>query len=335
MLRWMQACPKRLGLVGAATATRSALTWRPRRVHSALRVYRLFIVSMLLITLGACADAEDDAYTPAFSDTPPVVTTEYLFGVHPLHNPQHLFAVFGPLMDFLSEHIPGARFKLEASRNYAAFDKKLYAKKFHFALPNPFQTISAVDKGYRVFGKMGDDHNFRGIILVRKDSGITKVSDLKGKSVSYPAPTALAATMLPQYYLQTHGLDVMQDVDNRYVGSQESAVMNVFLKQTHAGATWPPPWRALSKARPELKAALKVIWRTDPLPNNGLVVLSDVPDSVAKRVHDLMVHLHEHERGQRILEAMQLSRFENADNATYQPVRDFIKIFEQKVRPLR
>jgi len=70
---------------------------------------------------------------------------------------------------------------------------------------------------------MGDDENFRGIILVRKDSAIENVADLKGKAVSYPAPTALAAAMMPQYYLQTHGLDVMNDLDNRYVGSQASS----------------------------------------------------------------------------------------------------------------
>lgn len=84
------------------------------------------------------------------------------------------------MIEYLPNHIKGASCKLEASRNYAAIDKKLYARKFHFALPNPFQTINAIDKGYKVFGTMGDDDNFRGIILVRKDSGIEKVADLKG-----------------------------------------------------------------------------------------------------------------------------------------------------------
>ena len=254
--------------------------------------------------------------------------------MHPLHNPQRLQEVFGPLMEFLSQNINGARFKLEASRNYAAYDKKLYAQKFHFALPNPFQTINAVEKGYEVFGKMGDDENFRGIILVRKDSGIEKVTDLIGKPVSYPAPTALAATMMPQYYIQSHGVDVMTQLDNQYVGSQESSIMNVYLKTTAAGSTWPPPWKALSEERPELKEELKVIWETKPLPNNGLVVLPDVPKDILKQVSQLLFHLHEHGDGKKILSSMHLSQFESADNQTYQPVRDFVKDFSKKVRPL-
>ena len=295
----------------------------------------IFLSLSLLFLLVGCSDQKTASYYPTFSNNLTSTETEYIFGVHPLHNPQRLFEVFGPMMSYLSENIEGANFKLEASRNYAAYDKKLYAHKFHFSLPNPFQTINAVDVGYKVFGKMGDDDNFRGIILVRKDSGITSVTDLIGKAVSYPAPTALAATMMPQYYLQTHGLDVIDDLDNRYVGSQESSVMNVFLKQTSAASTWPPPWHALSKERPELAEQLTVIWETQPLLNNGLVVLPSVPDQITQQVTELIVNLHTHDEGKAILERMELSKYEKAVDETYQPVRDFIKIFAAEVRPLK
>ncbi|MFK5894886.1 MAG: PhnD/SsuA/transferrin family substrate-binding protein [Pseudomonadota bacterium] len=289
----------------------------------------------IILFLFSCSDEKHRSeYYPAFSDNSPSSQEVYIFGVHPLHNPQRLFAVFGPLIDHLSENIPNALFKLEASRNYAAYDKKLYAGKFHFSLPNPFQTINSLEKGYQVFAKMGDDNNFRGIILVRKDSGIKHVQDLKGKAISYPAPTALAATMMPQYYLQTHGLNVMKDLDNRYVGSQESSIMNVFLKQTAAASTWPPPWNALIKERPELEKQLEIKWQTPPLPNNGLVARKDIKASLTKQVKEILTHLHEHKQGRKILQRMGLSKFESADNNTYQPVRDFIKQFIVKVRPL-
>jgi phosphonate transport system substrate-binding protein len=298
-----------------------------------LQFVLFFIVLGLM--LSACEQSAETPYEPSFSTTATLTEKVYLFGVHPLHNPQNLYRVFGPLTDYLSEQIEGVKFKLEASRNYAAYDEKLYARNFDFSLPNPFQTINAIDKGYRVFAKMGDDDNFRGIILVRKDSGIRKVADLKGKKVSYPAPTALAATMMPQYYLQTHGVDVSHDIENRYVGSQESSIMNVFLKQTAAGATWPPPWMALAKQRPELHEELEAIWITEPLINNSLVVLPTIPDDIVNQVRDLLINLHSHSRGRRILGPMELSRFESADNASYDVVRQFIDGFTKKVRPLK
>jgi len=300
-----------------------------------INFFKWFLMAALVTLAGACKAPEATEYLPKFSDLP-AASQEivYRFGVHPLHNPQRLSEVFSPLMDYLSEHIPGVQFQLEASRNYPSYDAKLSRREHHFSLPNPYQTLQAIKAGYRVFGKMGDDENFRGIILVRRDSGIEQPTDLKGKAVSYPAPTALAATMMPQYYLQTHGVDVMGDLDNRYVGSQESSVMNVFLGQTAAASTWPPPWRALKAERPELAEQLHVIWRTEPLINNGLVVLPEVPEATVEQVRQLLVNLHTSERGREILSAMELSRFEAADNETYAVVESFLTKFARHVRPL-
>lgn len=297
-------------------------------------IRKMFSAVVILMLVG-CEQNDSPSYRPQFSDAPLQTQAQYIFGIHPMHNPQRLHEVFEPLIAYLNNNIPNVQFKLEASRNYAAFDEKLYSKRFDFALPNPYQTINAIDVGYRVFGKMGDDDNFRGIVLVRKDSGIEKPSDLIGKAVSYPALTALAATMMPQYYLQTHGVNVMDELDNRYVGSQESSIMNVYLGDTMAGSTWPPSWQALSAERPELANELKVIWQTESLPNNGLVVLPSVPESTILNVQQLLVALHESEEGRLILERIVLSQFESATDETYRPVRDFVAIFSQVVRPLK
>lgn len=297
---------------------------------------RMALLFLFLLFLGGCSGQQQEQYAPAFSDVPAAEkNATYLFGIHPLHNPKRLFQVYQPLMDYLNRHLDGARLVLEASRNYAAYDEKLFSGHFHFSLPNPYQTVTAEEHGYRIFGKMGDDPNFRGILLVRKDGGIDTVADLKGKAVSYPAPTALAATMMPQWYLYTHGLDVMHDVENRYVGSQESSIMNVFIGETAAGATWPPPWKAFAKERPDVAEALEVKWETPPLPNNGLVVRNDVPKEVTETVAALLFSLHEHKEGRAILAPMELSRFEAADHDTYRPVREFLERFRRELRPIR
>lgn len=303
-----------------------------------LKLPYMLLATIFTLALAGCASDEEAVYSPQLIGSKQAAAASadkvYTFGIHPLHNPNRLHEVFGPVMEYLSDNIEGASFKLEASRNYAAYDEKLYAGKFEFSLPNPFQTINSRKHGYRVFGKMGDDDNFRGIILVRKDSGIEKIEDLKGKAVSYPAPTALAATMMPQYYLQTHGLDVMKDLDNRYVGSQESSVMNVFLKDTVAGATWPPPWHALVKERPELAEQMEIKWQTKPLLNNGLVARGDMDPALVEQVVKLLTTMHDIEAGRVMLERMELSRFERATDATYQPVVDFVEVFSKTVRKL-
>jgi len=288
----------------------------------------------LLAFASACGGNSDSGYAPQFADKPAIASTEQVFAVHPLHNPARLFAVYGPIVEYLNANIPEIRFRLEASRDYAEFDKKLYARKFHFALPNPYQTVKALDRGYRVFGKMGDDENFRGIILVRRDSGINSVADLKGKSVSYPAPTALAATMMPQYFLHTHGLDVNRDVENVYVGSQESSILNVYAGNVAAGATWPVPWMAFVREQPEKARELEVKWQTETLPNSSLVARDDVAPALVEKVAGLLFSLQASEAGRRMLDRIPLSRFESATDTTYEPVRDYVRRFSAEVRPV-
>ena len=296
-------------------------------------VNRLIVLAVVLLA-GACDNSTENTYQPTLTQKSKSQVREYVVGIHPLHNPQRLMEVYGPIVDYINGNIPQARFKLEASRNYDEFDKKLYAGHFDFAMPNPYQTVLSLKHGYRIFGKMGDDHDFCGTILVRKDGSINEVKDLKGKAVSYPAKTALAATMMPQYYLHTHGIDINRDIENRYVGSQESSIMNVLRGHVAAGATWPVPWKTFSAEYPEMADQLVVQWQTEPLLNNGWVVRKDVDSSIADEFARLLFSLHNNAQGRIMLERLPVSRFEPATDETYQRVRDFLEKFSDTVRQI-
>lgn len=292
-----------------------------------------YSILLYIFGLSACSQKLESEHTPKTIEVDNQ-TQEYTFAVHPLHNPSHLFEVFNPLIQHLNSQIPSAHFKLEASRDYATFDDKLRERSVDFALPNPYQTLIAINHHYDVIAKMGDDFNFKGIILARKDSQIKEPKDLKGKSISYPAPTALAATMLPQEYLHSHGININTEVESKYVGSQESAIMNVFLGTTDAGATWPPPWHALTDKNPALKEQLEIIGETQSLPNNSVVARKGLPKTLVLKVQTALVNLHYSVEGQAILQTMYLSKFEHATNETYDPVVAFIEHFNKHVRPL-
>lgn len=273
-------------------------------------------------------------YAPQYGPADEPAGHVYVFGVHPLHNAQHLFAVYQPLLERLDAAIPDARFKLEASRNYADFERKLRERHFDFALPNPYQTIESLAHGYHVFAKMADDKDFCGIILVRRDSGIHSVGDLRGKSISYPAPTAVAATLLPKWFLYQHGLDVTKDVGSRYVGSQESSIMNAYMGATAAAATWPTPWRAFQVNHPDYAAQLEVAWTTKTLINNSLVARDDVPAALIAKVRAELLATSETAGGRAVLAAIEVSGFEAADDRRFDVVRKFIADYTARLGPI-
>jgi phosphonate transport system substrate-binding protein len=256
--------------------------------------------------------------------------TKYIFSVHPLHNSRRLFEVYQPLVDYINKNTTEFTIILEASTDYAHYEQKIMDRRFHFALPNPYQSVQAVRAGYKIFGKMGDDERFRGIVVVRKDSKIRSVNDLRGQVISFPSSTALAAAMMPKYYLKTLGLDVEKNAKCVYVGSQESSIMNVYLGQTKAGCTWPPPWESFMEAHPYVKDVLIVRWQTPPLINNGLVVRNDVLQEHLKIFSQILFGLDKTLEGKSILKGINLSHFDSISQDVYmKTVNTFVERYKE------
>lgn len=285
--------------------------------------------------LAACEQAPQEAKALQYVSAPKGhdVPT-YYFAIHPLHNPHKLSEAYQPLINYLNRRIQGAHIELEASRDYQVYEQKVRDREPAFLLPNPWQTLQAGKVGYHVIAMAGDAEDFRGAFIVRKDSGIRTPADLKGNVVSYPAPTAVAAAIMPQYYLHTHGIDINRDIQNHYVGSQASSIMNVYLGKSAAGATWPPPWRLFQKDHPVEAAQLEVIWETPPLLNNSVMLRDDVPAALGAQVQKLLLDLGQTAEGRTVLSGMETARFHSASDASYERVREFIDRFEKEVRPV-
>ncbi len=295
---------------------------------------KYYIILMLILGLWALTGCggEPGSSGPEYGSVNLSKKSTYRFAIHPLHNPTKLFQAYQPLADYLSKQFPDSCFVVEASRDYASYEAKFKEGRLAFLLPNPWQTLQAIEDGYEVIAMAGDARDFKGIFIVRKDSKIEVPTDLKGETISYPAPTALAACIMPQNFLFRHGLDINKDVKNLYVGSQESSIMNVFVRQSIAGATWPPPWRAFQKEHPNEAAQLKLIWETPPLINNSVMVHKDLPPAFKKKVQQALLTIHESSEGRAILSGMETSGFFEADNESYNVVRTYIDEFEKNIR---
>jgi phosphonate transport system substrate-binding protein len=314
-----------------------------RRYDEFLRLFTIFdtlfvlkaaLALFALFSLSACKPAESPV-GPVYVDAPAQPALQvYRLAVHPLHNPARLMQAYQPLADYLNAELPGVHIEIEASRDYAEFERKFRARSPALILPNPWQSLEAMKVGYSVLAMVGDADDFKGLFIVRRDSPIQTIADLRGRTVAYPSPTALAACIMPQWFLHTQGLDVNTQIKNQYVGSQESAIMNAYLGHSAVGVTWPPPWRSFAKAHPDKVAQLKVIWQTPPLLNNTLMARDDVPPTLRARIVELLLALPAQPQGRAILDGMETARFHAAGDADYDEVRRFIERFEREVRPV-
>lgn len=288
-----------------------------------------------MLILAGCDRAPEKLNGIVYQDTPSVSALPvYRFAVHPLLNSKKLSKAYQPLIDYLNTNVQGAQFELEASRDYQAFEQKVSRSEPDVLLPNPWQTLKAQAFEYHVIAMAGDAQDFKGIFIARKDANIKQVKDIIGKTVSAPSATALAACIMPQFYLHQQGINVTKDIQTYFVGTHESTIMNVFLGQSLIGTTYPPPWRAFQKSNPEKAAEMEVLWETNALVNNSLMVKNTLPEPVIRQLKELLVGLNKNAIGLAILQGMETAAFYDASDQSYTVVADFIAQFERDVRPV-
>ncbi|MES2323086.1 MAG: phosphate/phosphite/phosphonate ABC transporter substrate-binding protein [Pseudomonadota bacterium] len=293
---------------------------------------RLIVILAATLLLASCEKAAaPPAYTPTLSSAPArAKLAEYTFAVTPMSNFRDVYDVFQPIMDYMNARLPGARLVLEVPRGLDEHDHQLAARRFAFALSNPWHTWRAAQTGgYTIFGKFSDNENFRGIWIVRKDSGIKSLTDLKGKKICFPPKSALAATMMTRMQLRENGVDPLRDVSVTYVGSQHASIMEVYTKGAVAGATWPLAWINFQRLNPEESKELEARFPTTSLINQGLVARNDVPPELVRHVAELLQGMDQTPEGRALLKAVPVRRFEPAGTADYEVVHTFMEKYKK------
>lgn len=289
----------------------------------------LLLLAIISLTLGGCGRSAQSDNAPMYSTHPQRGATlpEYSFGIFPLHSAVGLSEVYQPLMDAINRQVSGFTVRMEAARDHPTYEAKLRERQFDLAMMAQFQAVAAEGMGYRIFGRIGGTEA-RGIIFVRKDSGIKTVNDLRGKAISFSSPTAIA-TLMCKVALLKAGLNVETDAKPVYVGTLDSAVMNVYSGLTAAGCVWPPTLQELKRQRPEIVDALEVKWRATPVGNVAFAARSDMPEAHRNAIAKVLFDLDKTEQGRLLLARMDIPRIEPANSKTYDPVRKFLEEYKR------
>jgi phosphonate transport system substrate-binding protein len=287
---------------------------------------------LMLFSLGfwGCSRSSQTDYAPTYSAQGQADrnTPEYSFGIFPKHSAVELSAQYQPLMDAINRQVSGFTVRLEAAPDHPTYEVKLQQRKFDLASTNPYQALAAEKMGYRIFAKMGDDNSFRGVIFVRKDSGIKAVKDLRGKTIVFSSPSS-PLSMMCKLTLRKAGLNVETDAKPAYVGEMDSVVMNTYSGMAAAGCARPPTLQEMKRERPEVIDALEVKWSSPPLVNGAFVFRTELPEAHVNAIAKAMFDLGKTQQGRLLLASLFCPHFEPADSRSYDPMRKFLQEYKR------
>lgn len=210
------------------------------------------------------------------------------FGFCPKYNPRIMFQLYQPFIDYLNEKTP-YRFEIKLTRVYRETIESLGRKEIMIASCGPVSYIRARERYpvrplLRALNRDGTPH-YRGIIVVRSDSAVRKLGDLKGRSFAFGQTWSTAGHVLPEYYLAKAGirLDDLKRYD--FLRHHDTVVGAVLKGEFDAGAVKDVV------AHQNRDRGLRFIHVSDPIPTVPIIVRNDAPRDLVESVRTALLKI--------------------------------------------
>ncbi len=154
-----------------------------------------------------------------------------------------------------------------------------------------------------------------GVLVVKKDSDITDPSQLDGKTLAFPAPNALAASLLMRQELhEKFGIKFKSN----FVKTHDSVYLNILLEEASAGGG---TQKTLGHQKDKYKDMLRVIHKTQEVAPHPIAALPDVPVEVRDQINKAFLEIAESEEGKKQLLKIPMKKIGLASMEDYLPLK--------------
>lgn len=214
--------------------------------------------------------------------------------------------IWTPYVEYLSEQT-GETIKLRLYPNRESFEKDIALGEVDMIFGNPaYAVVGKLKHGYEPLIR-SDKKRLKGIIVVRKESPIQSVKDLKDKSIVFPSRTAFAASL----YIRDQ-LDNVEKIsyEEAYVSTHDNVYRGVLVGKYVAGGGIK---RTLEREPKELKDKLRIIYETPGVKPHPLVVHPKVSVKLRSAILRATLALNESESGRKMLKKLKLASPVKAD----------------------
>lgn len=235
---------------------------------------------------------------------------EFSIGVVPQFTAEKIQETWVPILNELQRQT-GHSFSLRGSQSTQAFQQEYLAGQFDFAYMDPYHYLRAAkSQGYIPLVR-DTEKQLKGILVVRKDSPITDVTQLNGKKIAFPSPNAFGASLMIRASL-TREFKISYRPE--YVKSHDSVYLNVVTGRTVAGGG---VMQTLARQPAEIKELMRVIYTTTGVPPHPILVHPRVAKEVREAVQQTLLAMGRNEAGRAALTRVPISRIGVASAEDY------------------
>ncbi len=218
----------------------------------------------------------------------------------------------------------GLNFQIEVGTSFAASIEAMGAQKAQIGFLNTFSVLLAAAK-YGIdpalasvrklaVNELSPDKDlvgtmqpyYRGQFITQKDSGITSLEDLKGKTFCFVDPNSTSGYIVPNIIMKAHGIDAEAgDVVATMAGSHPNVGVAVYKGDCDAGVTYidirTDASAKLYETYPDIMEKVVVFYTTDIIPNDGIQFVPNFDPALRAQIVAAFLKLSQDEAGKQLL----------------------------------
>ena len=276
-----------------------------------------FVLGTLFFSMASGAAGENRQATEPFPGSPPPL----VFILPPVENVSVMYEKFLPLKDYLEKTLSHA-IVLKVAQNYQEAIESIGTGKAQLSYLDPAAYCEARHL-HRIIPLVKTIRNgsatYRSVIVARKDSGIRRIVEAKGKRFALGNVSSSSSYLIPAVMFKEVGIGLSDFASVDYLEQEDRIALSVLARRHDIGG--------LSErvARKYLDDGLAIINESEAIPQYTLCASANLPVGVRAAIRQALLSLDK-DRNPALIAAMKdIDGFAPAEERDFDVVRVMIK----------
>lgn len=247
---------------------------------------------------------------------------------------RHSFIFYRDFIDYLSQEA-GLQVELILKDNYNIVNGLVCEGSVDLAFISSFSyALSESNCNYELLLRPIANNNtsYNSCIIVRSDSDIESLADLRGKTFAFTDPLSTLGRLYPLYLLTTAGETTQTFFKSvSYTYSTDYALHALANNLVDGAATNSFVLQSLNLSSTEFSSKFRVIHQSEPFPLNPLVINTALLPARRQKLQNILLAMDKDERGAAILHALGYSHFVEAKASDYEAIREMVNVVKEQL----
>ncbi len=203
---------------------------------------------------------------------------------------------YEPFFKYLAEKL-GRDYELVVTTDWAGIAVALANKQADIAWMGPWGYVLANNEGGAqaiATVKYNGKPTYHSIVVARPGQKIDKwPDDAKGLRMSFADAGSTSGWLIPTHWFKTQGIDPKVYFQYRDGASHAAQVLSVVNEQTDLATDFDRNLNSIIDRGAIKPGDVKIVWQSEPLPNDPIVVRADLDPALTKKVQEIVLAITE------------------------------------------